>query len=459
MISKKIDMALIGKSYLSFILSLELLGKGKKVLLLDDKRIGYGGLYTTSLRMLEAEYLREWGGKRKIAPLNSIDNYLKMRPLTLVFGNNRVRLGNTPARNLMELYRKLPLSALEKRFGLDVIERPYGRISSDPEGFNRSFEEYAKRLAQSFFRQKHVKNLKIGDLLDGCPPEITELYQFFARILSLTGKELSKEQWTLRLFIYIASAFFHCRPSYHPSKVELFHLLLSLLSPQHELNHEKLLVDLDRINQEQGGDFKKTHMRDIVFHKNRPWMMELGSYEGIVGPKEVSLLGGETVNMPLTLKPSREVFSCLLVDWTFRDDCFKEWSGERFLFSSLEKIGTQQPLYEVTVFKKRMLLSVFVAKGKGMIAKQVLEKLRPLILKELPRFIAMNTDDIIEERVEFSHNILLGEKDKFSLGESTVRLDGGDKVKKVHYFGPCKDASLGVLTSMLEITKVNGICQ
>lgn len=76
MLSKDIDFALVGHNYITFLLSLGLIKRGKKVLILDDDRFNYGEFFTNSLTLLDVEFLKVWGESSDILPLKNIDQYL-----------------------------------------------------------------------------------------------------------------------------------------------------------------------------------------------------------------------------------------------------------------------------------------------------------------------------------------------------------------------------------------------
>ena len=135
MLKKNIDLLLVGKSYPSILLGLEFLEQGKDVLLLDDDRLQLGELYTDRPLALEKEYLRSWGEQRNIKPLINIEKYLKSVPTTFISNGMRLRLGESPARNCQELFRKIPslLSRLKK---LQNHQQILGQDTEDIEHFN-----------------------------------------------------------------------------------------------------------------------------------------------------------------------------------------------------------------------------------------------------------------------------------------------------------------------------------
>ena len=66
MLKKHIDMVLIGKNYLSALLSLDLLSQGQEVLILDDERMSIDAPYIERFYSLEKEYLKIGGMNKSL---------------------------------------------------------------------------------------------------------------------------------------------------------------------------------------------------------------------------------------------------------------------------------------------------------------------------------------------------------------------------------------------------------
>ena len=122
MLNKDIDFALVGHNFITFILSIGLLERGKKVLVLDDDRFNYGDFFTNSLTLLDVEFLRKWGEGSDLSPLKNIDNYLVSSSVYFYVGKKQVLLGDSPIRNYRELCRKFPLLFLNDQSGSLALE-------------------------------------------------------------------------------------------------------------------------------------------------------------------------------------------------------------------------------------------------------------------------------------------------------------------------------------------------
>jgi hypothetical protein len=122
MLNKNIDYALVGHNFITFLLSIGLLNRGKKVLVLDDDRFNYGDFFTNSLTLLDVEFLRTWGELGDLAPLKKIDDYLSPQSIYFYVGKKQIVLGDTPIRNYRELCRKFPNLFMNEKSGSLSLE-------------------------------------------------------------------------------------------------------------------------------------------------------------------------------------------------------------------------------------------------------------------------------------------------------------------------------------------------
>src|SRR6218665_1885085 len=96
--SRNLDFALVGHNFFAFLLSIGLLNRGKKVLVLDDNRFNYGDFFTNSLTSLDVEFLKSWGEASDLAPLRNIESYLSPGKVYFYVGKKQVVLGDVPHR-------------------------------------------------------------------------------------------------------------------------------------------------------------------------------------------------------------------------------------------------------------------------------------------------------------------------------------------------------------------------
>src|SRR5690606_36079376 len=98
----------IGRNYLSFIISLLLANKDQTLLMIDDERVRYGENWHRNIGEFEKNTLQSIGEAFEVEPLKNINKYLSPSPFYLKLGNRHVKLGDTPFENLREIARKIP---------------------------------------------------------------------------------------------------------------------------------------------------------------------------------------------------------------------------------------------------------------------------------------------------------------------------------------------------------------
>ena len=148
MLNKDIDFALVGHNYITFLLSIGLLNRGKKVLVLDDDRFNYGDFFTNSLTLLDVEFLRSWGQLGDLLPLKNIDDYLSPQSIYFYVGKKQVVLGDTPLRNYRELCRKFPNLFMNELSGSLSFQE-------DISIFNESYNNFCTKVSQTIFLEKN----------------------------------------------------------------------------------------------------------------------------------------------------------------------------------------------------------------------------------------------------------------------------------------------------------------
>jgi len=457
MLEKNIDQALIGKSYLSLLLSMNFLDQGKKVVLLDDERMKFGELFTNQLCHMEKSFLETWGQEANIEPLINLKRYLKKRPLTFILDNTRVRLGEGPLRNYRELARKFPhcFKLDENNLFTSPLER---------EDFDAEVLALSERIGQMAYKLNGRNVFNLSSQMIHAPQDFKELFILFVSGIFDETKADNQTSWSLRTFLYVTRGLFQKKLSITGNDVQLFHLFLSLLSPFYELDHHALTEDLTKVFMEKGGQFKKTQVREWKFYKNKPWSLELASYEGIIHPKKISLLGGLPRSMPIKLHPALNSYTCLEVDWEIESSEVFGEVGERILYSSLSKIGTKRPLWLATFSEGKIEFKVFVAREEGLKISFISKQVREMLINDLQSIFPQFKAKILKEEMNFGKEVWIEQEDhsKFkkksqvNIGREISVMDASTPrdhkaLEQVAYFGPYKDAPLGLFSTMLEI--------
>ena len=282
MIEKDIDSTIIGRNYLSLGLGLKLLRKNQKVLIVDDHRVVYGYFNIGMMTLIEEIFLNLWGEKNEIPPFENIQKYFENQPITISIQSKQLHLGEKPSQNLKEIARKFPeFRLLEEPYIAKIINN-----SEEAEKFNQAFFESCLQFAGSFFENPNIKQKNIQDQLK---PIVSKIYLHFVKIFEQAYASLSPESLNIQTLVFTTKALLQQKfiDTYKEETSYDIHFFLNLLSPYNYLNHEQLIQDLSENYLAQGGLYKKTWIRDWLFHKDKPWCLELADYEGIIRPKNL----------------------------------------------------------------------------------------------------------------------------------------------------------------------------
>ena len=236
MLNNEIDYALVGHNFITFLLSIGLLNKGKKVLVLDDDRFNYGDFFTNSLTLLDVEFLRSWGEIGDLASLKNIDGYLSPQTIYFFVGKKQIILGDNPFRNYRELCRKFPnlfmttdnCPLFEKNTLLD---------------FNTDYNEFCTKVTKGIFQEK--RSSKMSKLFETTiPPKLLIHFNHFFSLFARKDNMSEIERSEFNALIFMTRGFFQNRLSTTGSRAEIMHLFFSLISPYFIFDHEKLINDL-----------------------------------------------------------------------------------------------------------------------------------------------------------------------------------------------------------------------
>jgi len=464
MLEKNVYLTTVGKSFLSFIYSLSFLDKGRKVLLLDDKRLSYGELFSDTFWALEKEFLKTWGRERNISSLEFLDQFLVKKHIVFVIGNKRIRLGDTPSRNLVELSRKIPI-LFQGRFK-DIVQNI---ISSEKnsKAFDQSFLSLCRRVGQNCFKYKTLQSLDMAFFLTHCPANIKELYQLFCGILDSETDHYLGPEWELKTLAFLGRGFFQKKFSWFSNEFERFHFFLCLFSPHYRPDHEGLIESLKDDYEKKGGQFKKTSIKEWVFHTGSPWCLELESYEGLVHPEKIAFFGGVSREIPLQIGTVDKFFTSLKIVWTLKDNLEEELWEERIVKTELKRLGTLRPFWEASFGKNKIVINVVVPFEKGSKTSFISEEVEKEMIKEMDPFCPFIEDKIEKREFFFTPEVWLHGKnvkyyrkpEEMSFYSSVdlydlSKIGKKNKLKKVDYFGPLKEG-YGLFSSLMEIKDAN----
>ena len=446
-------MALIGKSYLSVLLSLNLLEQGQDVLLLDDDRMGMDGFYVERFFSLEKEYLINWGKEQKISPLSNIDRYLTDVPSRFIFDDTHIHLGESPAHNYRELIRKMPEVFLSPNDRTKICESPEGM-----EKFNDIYFEHCNNLGKLAYDHKNLNPSELNFLQQKIPPTLKNIYNAFEQ--AHRNKKHDKSWLRLKTLLYMSQGIFQKKLSLDTSPLERFHLLLCLLSPFYELDQKKFFEDLIEVNLKKGGRFKKTSIREWLFHKGKPWSVELASYEGIIHPKKMAFVGGIPHGNLVELKPTLEYYTSLGIELEFTESLERDCIRERIVFSGARKLGSPFPLWEGTLSEKRAIFKFVIFAKRGRKVDFVENNIRTHLLEDLEQFVPRISKIVRGMKMTYGRDVWIDRTKSFpkksGIPVSLVDFSKPERrtpLKGVYYFGPYRETLLGPLGMFMEINR------
>ena len=454
MLDNEVDNVLIGNNYLSGLYSFNLMKNKKQVLLLDDKSTRYGELYTNFLGQLEKDFLQTWLQYIEDFSSLDIDRYISKKKIILSIDNNRIRLGETPWQNYREMLRKLPFCfKKEGKLFLTPIE---SKKNSDR--FDRNYFAYCHRLARSIWMTE-IEKLTPEVFFENCPEELMTIFQLFQSSLQLKKHMKKEERENLNTFVYMTRGYFHKKLTVHADSLELFHLILSLISPRYELDENTFLSDIRKNYINRGGLFRKTSVKQWYFDRCRPWRLELNSYEGVICPKYISFFGGHPSGIPIDFGPHVDNYTCVDVSLKLKENHLTHWKNEKILCSRSEDIGTNYPLWTADFSPGIIKAKVFIENHFGNKIDFVQKKIHRFLMDRLSPFVTDLEDIIEDEKMQFNPEILIKTKGRQAFSNRRIIISDISNpmkriiLKDVDYFGPFKGGNFGILSTLMELTK------
>lgn len=458
MLSKDIDYALVGHNFITFLLSIGLLKRGKKVLVLDDDRFNYGDFFTNSLTLLDIEYLKAWGEDAELAPLKNINDYLSPQAVYFYVGKKQIVLGDTPFRNYRELCRK---------FSNLFLDEKSGSLTKDEEveEFNKSYNDFCTKVTKSIFYEK--SSSKMAKLFfTSIPSDLVFHFQHFFSEFANKDSMTEMQRSEFNSLIFMTRGFFQNRLASSGSRSEIMHLFFSLISPYFKLDHERLIADLLTVHQKAGGEFKKLNLADLKFHKGLVKSFELESFEGVIKPRKMAFIGGYPVGLPIRLKTSSVSYNCLNVALQFKESLPNLLKDKKLIFSSPMKIGTDRPFWEVSFGESEAVFNIIMAKREGSKVEFIFDRVLKLLMDDLAYLFPEYQFIISNSAMKYTLDVFIEDKDykahkrtDVSFGAKLVDVleDSAPLIfshlKNVLYFGPYNEDSLGTFSSLVEIKK------
>ncbi len=448
MLDKNWDMAIVGQTLASYMLAGELVDLNKRVLMVDDHRMRYGQWFDGLLGLLEISVLKTWGEDKSYRPLAQIDNYCHRETFTFLMGNTFLQLGGEPFANLAELGRKL----------IPGLSSLCGELRKDTNKVNREYYEWVERLGPQFLRYETSQNITVETFKKEAPAWVNEALEI------LRQEFANKKDWhgvffyTLRIF-YQGMAHFRC------NDVELVHLFCCLLSPLYHVDRDRLQADCLGSYEEKGGHFKKTQIREWDFYKDRPWSVELASYEGIVHPQTLALFGSRPSQIDMRLANVPQYYRSLNGHLLISGRLNEIDTGNRFIGAFKEGMGGDICFWEFIIEStSKVNFQIFRRYVKGLKEDEYGPILEDQIKKQLNILYPGIIDSIVGMEALMGDNIILdGRGDGLLFKDSRLPIcrsvkmvhyktpKKGHALKGVHYYGPFQGGPFGFLSTLMDI--------
>jgi hypothetical protein len=450
MLNKKTDFALVGHNFFSYLVGIGLLARKKKVLILDDDRFNFGDLFTDSLTILDLEILKKWGEKYDVPPLKKLEEYIQFSPISFFIGKKEILLGDNPSRNYTELARKLPFFFSSK----DITEN-----------FDQGIYQVANSLADAFYTDRNLLKLP-KRLLDFKNLEVMKKFDDFFSLFFQKDKWEFELQSELNSFVALGRGYFHNRLSINGSRSELMHLFFSLLSPRFKFDHERLVSDLLAHYQSAGGEFKKLNIRALKFQRGMVANFELESYEGLIAPSHLLLIGGEPVGLPILLKEKMIAYNAMEVKLSLKNPLPAFLINKKILFTSPMKTGTSWPFWEASFFSDSISFNLVMLKRQGIKVEFVADQVINYLLEDLAFLYPGHEFVVSSSQLKFTLDVLIEDNNTHAhLRETTQNRFRPIKVyskvspfsffrlKNVSYLGPYCGNTHGVVSSLLQMQR------
>jgi hypothetical protein len=452
--NENIDFALVGHNFFAFLLSIGLLKRGKKILVLDDDRFNYGDFFTNSLTSLDVEFLKAWGQEGQLQPLMDIESYLRPEKVYFFVGKKQVALGDSPHRNFRELCRKFPRL---------FINTP---IEEDGSAFDLLYNEFCQKASSQLFYEKSAS--KLSKSFDSAiPKELLSRFDYFFSHFSIKDQMNEVELGEFNSLIYMTRGFFQNRLAISGSKAEIKHLFFSLISPYYKLDHERLIADLLAIHSSIGGEFKKLNLSDLKFQSGLVKSFELESFDGLIRPEKMIFIGGYPVGLPIKLQATAAAsYNCLNVVFEFKNTLPGLLNQKKCVFTSPMKIGTDRPFWEVYFSGKTAVFNIIMAKKEGTKIDFIFERVKNILLGDLSYLFPEYSFELLDAKMKFTLDVFIEDKNYNAHKRAPITFkkkivgvleDSAplliSRLKNVLYFGPYNEDSMGTFSSLVEIKR------
>jgi hypothetical protein len=325
---------LLGKNYVSLLISFALFERNKKVYLIDEhQKFPEEAKY---LRGFERVMLKTWGLDCQIPSLLDLEGYLAPSPYRIVFDGRHLNLGNSPSQNFNEILRKNP-----EFFSSEPLKNENSRKK-----FDKKFNNFSDQFGIKFFRFIDHKNFNMESVWPLMPQELRDIFADF---------KINTKKPELRFLLCFFRGVFQNQFSADSSDFSLLFILLFLLSPRFELNRKKFEDDLLKHFSRKGGE--------IIPGKEMAFQTKGSNIEKLTSPSEESktieklyITCGEFGEVSMIPNHSK-CYTSIKIHLNLKiSDLFKQ----EFLVSNTHRIGGDYPLTKIKFEKEGIFGEVLI---------------------------------------------------------------------------------------------------
>ncbi len=336
MLDSQYDNIVVGRNYLSFVMSLLLLKNKSSVLLVNDERVKFGTNLKQNISELEKNFLIRLGEANSISSIEGISDYLIQKDYFLKLDDRILLLGRSPYENFRELMRKLP-----ECFSHESQQLFEQQNKAD---FNRLSTIFFNTFAENCFKLKKGQRIDESFINKSC----NELYRVLLKdfLQHFYDEETKAVPIQMKQLLFTIQGKFQSLFSDSFSAFEIKYLLIQLLSPRYELAEDELNEKLEVDLFENNGDIKNTTIQYWQFYQKNLIRILLSSYEGVVHPKETYYVGNFHSQTPFGHESTYRTFTDLLIEIKYPTDLFKAYSGKSIIFNYSKRVGGDYPLWE-----------------------------------------------------------------------------------------------------------------
>lgn len=296
MLKNRYQEIIIGMGLMSLVRGLVSCKRSRSTLLIDDPRFQADSYNYHYLSEMEVCSLLRIGSQYEIPELIDLKQFLVPSSVELITNNVRLRLGNSPFVNLVELLRKY--SELLDPSDLDLVYK------ETPESFNSYFLEELQRY-ESSCHEASGRNKNFRFELHG-PKWFKTIYAKFAELVNREFAQSKDLKYTGLIHLLGLSAEEKLKTYLPPEEIPFY--FFRLLSPIYRLQDYFLLTQLKRRLLLSGGDYKESAVQYWQFHDRKFENLLLESFEGVISGERVLFFAHPPEDVPFKLQSNYAIF-------------------------------------------------------------------------------------------------------------------------------------------------------